>query len=256
MRFLPYFAPDGSNGAAPVEEEEKPEGQTPVEAEVKEGEETPAGEVKPAEEEDKTPPKTPWFTHRIDELTRNWREEERRRIAAEQELAKFRAGQKPPQEGTQRPATAEDIDRLAMQKAALIAETKTFNDRCNEAYAKGKEEFQDWDSKLANFVPLGGLSTQLVQAALETGEAHKVLHHLGGNMDEAARVMSLPPLKMAVELARIAAKASQPSGVSRAPAPVRPLRPGSKAEPSIDDDNLSTEEWMALREKTLQKKSA
>ena len=45
-----------------------------------------------------------------------------------------------------------------------------------------------------------------LDTAIETGEGPRLLHELGSNLDEAFRILSLPPTKMAVELAKRAQK--------------------------------------------------
>jgi hypothetical protein len=64
-------------------------------------------------------------------------------------------------------------------------------------------------------------------------------------MDEAARIMSLPPIQMARELTKLEFKLGQPATkpVSKAPAPIKPLGSGKAAGEGLSDD-LPIDEWM------------
>lgn len=96
-----------------------------------------------------------------------------------------------------------------------------------------------------------------LMAALETGEAPKLIAALGANPDEAARVMALPPAKMAVELTRMSLK--EPQEISQAPKPIRPIATtaGQNRSPINPDDpsradQLDLKEWMRRREAQVQ----
>ena len=75
------------------------------------------------------------------------------------------------------------------------------------------------------------MTAQLAEAAFETGSAPEVLHHLGQDTEEASRIAALPPLKMAVEVAKLAGRLSAPKStpISKAPAPVKPVNGSVKA---------------------------
>ena len=89
---------------------------------------------------------------------------------------------------------------------------------------------------------LGGLQPAVVEAAMETGEAAKVLYELGKNPDEAARIMALPPTKMAVAVAKIAVKPSSAPAVSKAPPPIKSLN-GSGGKVETDPSKMTMDEW-------------
>ena len=242
--------------AAPEQsvEQEKPEGEAESKLEVK--------AEAPAEEKLK---QTPWFQRRIDELTREKWEERRAREAAEGKLREVVGAAQQSEtapEGTEQPKptartfTEADVrreaTRLAGQEAARIA----FDTRCNEVYTTGKDQFTDFDERLAAFKPLGGLPTGFIAAALETGDPAKVLYELGGNLDEAARILSLPPLKQVAELTKMAHGLGRAKPVSSAPNPIKSKVGGSPKSGTDLDDNLSTEEWMKRRAKQLKEKRA
>jgi hypothetical protein len=280
VSWLPFFAAEAEAGAA----EAGGEGGTPT-PKLGEGTPTPEEPVVEAaaeEEAEAEPDKKPWYTKRFDELTGKWRDEERQHAQTKTELAlakaeaeALRKGGKA--EGEEKPAPAaaapdpnlvprSEVSRLAKEEANRLAAEADFNKSCNEVFAKGKAEFKDFDKKVGAFGQLTSGHTDpvafgnymnLVSASLELGDdSAKVLYALGSDMDEAARVMSLPPIKMGVELTRIASRLNTGKPISSAPAPIRPVRGAAKAEPRLDDPNLSTAEWVALRNKQLAEKRA
>lgn len=199
-------------------------------------------------------PAQDWRDRRIAQLTARLREEQRKgQQTAEQATTEATAG------GAASPTEAE-INRLVDERAAEQAAVRDFNRQCNEAAAAGREAFPDFDVRVG---ALKGLVSdgdptdlmrynQLLLAAIETGEAPALLHRLGGNLNEAQRILEMSPIKMGIELARMAARpAGEPSG---APRPIRPLSPGSGSHDRIDpadadrSDRLSTAEWMRRRE--------
>lgn len=144
----------------------------------------------------------------------------------------------------------EAAEKLTASRAAEEAQEaakRQFTSESNASYAKGKEAFGDeFDASLKNLGFLGFNDTML-EAALATDASHKVLYELGRNPDEAARVFALSPAKMAVEFAKIAAKAAPATKeVSKAPAPNRPLAGSSRNDPAPRDED-SDAEWFAKR---------
>ena len=122
----------------------------------------------------------------------------------------------------QRTYTQADVEALATQKADLDA----YNRQANDLYGIGKEKFGTWDDALANLNGAGIMSEpaiqrQMVEAALATGAAPDVINHLGLNLEEAVRISALPPARMGVELATLAAKLTRKApAISSAPAPI------------------------------------
>jgi hypothetical protein len=120
--------------------------------------------------------------------------------------------------------------------ARQMVEQQRFDDACNQIYEKGAADFTDFDQALANFRLLGGLPSTLIEAARETDAPHAVLYDLGKNPEEAARILSLPPIRMAAAVAKMAAKTVTPPAprVSKAPEPVKPVGgPGRRTRPAV-----------------------
>lgn len=240
-------------------------GGTPTPAEVDatppqpEGDETPPAAA--ASTEDQTPPNPPpmpeWMKKRLADTTAKRHEAERRAAAAEAKLAEVtKSGDEPP-------APETDINKLAEARAAELVAAREFNRACNEIAAKGKAEFEDFDASLKNFDILGGLTPQIAQLALETDNPSKVLYELSKDLEKAAEIFSLPPLKQVKEIlkfeAKIGAKAASPAkAVSRAPDPIEPkLGGGSRASTDVNlyDDNVDTKAWIEARNKQLRSQS-
>ena len=240
-------------------EGEVPEGsEAPVETEAQ-TEVTAEGETPAQTEVPEEPKQTPWFTRRIDELTGKWRGAERQLEAANTRAAQLEAmirqGQQPqgqtqpqPQAMTQAQLTQAQIQAEAQKLAAEQVQTQAFNDACNSVADAGKAQYADFNTVIANYANLGGLNEQFVRAALETDAAPQVIYHLGKDLDKAAEIMALPPLKQAVALARLADKLKAPKAVSKAPAPIEPI--GSRGSSGDKNpENMTTEQWMKWREK-------
>jgi len=180
-----------------------------------------------------------------------------------------------------RPANGKALSTQELQRlVADEAQKQNFNERCNSSVAAGRKEHTDFDKvvlgDLMSVSPVVDQTTgrpvlplPLLEAALETGNAHEVLYALGQDVQEASRIMALRPIAQAVELAKFADKLADKAGsaeepdegksaarnVSRAPAPIRSVagksgatRPAWKPE---DTENFSTEEWIKNREKQI-----
>jgi len=192
-------------------------------------------------------PKEDWRDKRIATLTARLRERERQGATPQ------------PAAAGEAPLTQADVDRLADQKAAAIAAAQSFNERCNAAAIAGRAAFPDFNTRLGELTKLVdrqdqesvGTYNRFLQAALETGQAPKVIHALGGDLNEAARIMALPPAAQGVALARLADK--EPEPVSRVPKPITPVGGRGAAATEIDPrdperaDNLTTDAWMERR---------
>lgn len=225
-----------------------PEGETVAETPATEHAPETGTEQTPEEQKDELekPKHKPWFQERIDQLTREKYEERRRAEALEARLAERLAD-------PERPDPPADIDRLVTERAKELADTQAFNAKCDDIYSSGKTEFNDFDETLGNFKMLGGLTPTLLEAVTQLPDAHKVLHQLGQNMDEAARILSLAPVPMAIALARLSQSPAKAKPVSKAPPPIKPIDgmpTGTKSPEDMDMD-----EWVKWREGELSKQS-
>jgi len=197
------------------------------------------------------PPGDAWWQRRIDKLTAQKKELESK-LAQQPDPAK----PSPP---------APDFREAVKAEAAALAAEERFTAQCAAVANAGKETFGE---DAFNRAILSLTSTidrtdleevsayrGLIEAAISTGEAPRLIHLLGSDPNEAARIMSLPPVRMGIELAKLAM--TQPDSISRAPKPAgvpRGSGGGSAPHTAIDpadperSDRLTTTEWMARRE--------
>ena len=226
-----------------------PEGETAhdesetIEAPDTDTEQTEEAKSEPEPEPEPKPKDKPWFQKRIDEQTRKIYDGIRRNEALEAELSQFRKAN---------PDPARDADQEVQARAEKIVAQRQFDEKCNNVYSSGAEEFADFDEKLGQFRQLGGLPQQVLEAVAELPDAHKVLYSLGSNMEEAARIFSLSPMPMAVALAKLSAAPAKAKPVSNAPPPIKPVIGTPKAgEP--DPDKMTTAQWVKWRQGEVDK---
>jgi hypothetical protein len=209
--------------ATPAEQVPEPaeQVQTPVESSTEETTEQTEQQPEPQE-----PKKEPWFQKRIGELTREKYEARRQAEAIAQEAAQLRDALARVQQGESPQPNANPLSTESIEQAAarLVAE-RSFNEACNKVYETGKQEFHDFDAALANLQLVGGVSREFLEIVSASDAGAKLIHHLGSDLDEAARIASLPPLQLAREMTklelRLAQKPAKP--VSNAPAPITPI---------------------------------
>ncbi|MBU9403765.1 hypothetical protein KTE13_28880 [Burkholderia multivorans] len=211
----------------------------PAETSTAPGTEQPANATEQPQQEK---PKNDWVQRRIDQLTREKHEEKRQREALEARLRELQP------DATTTTAQQMTADQIRAEAARLVAQEK-FDAACNKVFDAGKTEFPDWDASLRTFQMLGGASPEFLEAVTSMDAGHKVLHHLGQNPEEAERLLSLPPLRMALELARLETTVAQakPAPVSKAPAPISPV--GGKSAPVEPEEFATTADYVAWRKR-------
>lgn len=195
------------------------------------------------------PGKTNPFRSRISELTT-----ERKSLAEENAELRRQLSAKPAPkqeaEGEERTEAPEGYipvsvaTNLVQQEAQRIAAKNQFDNDCNAEFAKGAAAYEDFTDALENFKALGGLENDVVEDALATGEAAKVLYDLGNDPEAAARILKLPRAKRIAEFTRMTIKgAPAKTAVSRAAPPIKPV--GGTAKKDFDplDTSISDEEW-------------
>ncbi len=194
---------------------------------------------KPEPEAAPKPEREPWFVKRIAELTRANAERDRVLAQAERKLRELQ-----PQAANQPDDPARMVETRAQQ---LVAE-REFNAACNAAHDKGMAEYPDFADAMQAVGRAGGLSPAVIEAALETGEAHKVLYALGRDPEQAMRIRDMTPARMGVAMAKLAAQPAPTAPVTKAPAPVRSISGGTVKAPD-DPDKMSMAEYSAWRAK-------
>ena len=181
---------------------------------------------------------------RIGQLTRQKRELEER----------LQAMEAPQQQYYEAPQGAGGVDQKQIQmeiyrQAQELAKQNEWKNTTEKIWNEGLSKYGDWAPQLNNMAQiLGGIPVTLTEAAIESGSPHEVLYHLAKNPDEAARIALLPPTRQAVAVAKLAQNVSAPRKVTSAPPPISPKVQGIGSAPaSLDDPNISMEEWARLR---------
>lgn len=259
----PNTEPQGQPGGEAQTPEPRPS-IAPAPPPGQDGQGSPAAEPQPSSQPQA--PRVDWRDRRIGEQQNRIRElraqlEQFQQRAAPQDPT---AGQPPPQQIVGRPPPSQaEIDRQIETRAYALAQQQEFNRRCNEVADAGRTQYGDFDAKVAKLVGLVDgndpqavtMYNQFLSAAIETGEASRLIYALGSDLDEASRILGLNPTRMAVELTKMAFRPA--SEISNAPRPLNPIASqgvNNRATLGADDpssDNLSTEEWMRRRNEQI-----
>lgn len=253
------FQPDAPPGtvAAPVEPTVVPPAQatTPSPAPTVAA---PEQALAPAQ----APPTKDWKDARIAELTAKLNE-------AKRAVAAVPAGGAAP---AQQPGeTQAQFEARVAQAAQEIFQVSTWNQQCNAVAEQGRKEFTDFNDRLAACHTVVNKEdpaevqqfNEVLAAAVETGQAHKLIHQLGENPGELKKLMGLPPMKRAIDIAQRAVKLGVPPAdpdPSGAPRPITPIGSsgvhydGVKPDDPVNGGRLPTKIWMQLREKQAQER--
>lgn len=239
-------APEPAPPPSPAVEEPReptPEGETPAEPEAPKPEGLP-----------------PEIQKRIDR-------ENREKWEARREAEQWRQrAQEYERQRTQQGAPADAAVEQAKQQLRLEQQQQDFNRQCNDVYRKGQAEYPDFDEAVRALNAVGwGNRPDALAMLTSLPDAHRAYRALAENLDNAGRVLSLPPMQMAMELARMShtgapqnpaatppAAAQNGPGplpqVTQAPAPIRPVG-GTTRAPDRPLDKVSMAEFIRRRDR-------
>lgn len=241
-----------------------------------------AADANAPEGERKKPPKLPdWAQAQLNNMAAEKRIAEREAKRLADEIAALKAPKTtPPVANAADAAAAADAAPVggykteadfnaAVQAEAVKRENEArarqaqadFDAACNAAYQKGKGDpdmAEHFDNAVQNLQQIGFMNRDVLDLVVATEDPARVLYELGSDPDRAASILSLPPAKRAVEIAKLSvvpAPKKAPSPLSNAPRPVTPIDGSARtsAEPS---DNDSDEVFFAKREAQLRAKNA
>lgn len=265
--------PDGESAAIPGNEAAPELNNDEQHNDAGQGEGTEGGEGEGQGEEQPTAgaeeqqqPETPkpqqkkplsWEMKRIHEETNKRRQAEERARELEAELARARGGAAPtdpPADGA--PPSIEEIrrqEREAIRREETVnAEIARRNAACNATFEKGVADIPDFDDARVSLVSAFGheinTKPEFLDAITELDNGHQVFAELGRNPAEAERILSLSPVKMALEIARMGDKLAKPATpapkpISKVPPPVTPVGGSAKTTTAIDDPDVDQETW-------------
>ncbi|MCW5141066.1 hypothetical protein [Burkholderia cenocepacia] len=192
----------------------------------------------------------PWVTRRFAELTRQRYDAERRAQELEARLASGATTTTDEQPGTRTPQTQADFDRAV----SAAVDRRTFDEACNRVFQQGMSESPDFQQAVGTLQMMGVMRDDVLQVVTQLDNAPKVLRHLAATPADAERLLSLPPMQMAMELGRMSDRIAKPSTqtVSKAPAPISPIAASPAAvEPA---EFASTDEYVEFRRRQLAKR--
>lgn len=210
------------------------------------------------------PPKEDWRDRRIGQLTARNAEKERKIAELEAKLAeKGQGGGAPPTV----PALDEAefnrrVELAAQERVRTQSQIERYNAQCNKCVSDGREaygeaEFNGAINSVLKHVDQNDAASMtqystMLNAAFATEKAPHIVKYLGDHPEEAARILDLEPVQMAVEVAKLTGKIKE-APATAAPRPIKPLqgKPSAHADVHPDDkdnaDALDTAEWMRRR---------
>jgi hypothetical protein len=141
------------------------------------------------------------------------------------------------------------LDEAVVQKlrAQWDAEqaAKAANERKEQFHAQGEKEFRDWRERCDSLIAMGA-DDQIAQLLVEMDDGIRVVAALADDPEELERIAGLKSERArAIALGkyaeRLKAKPADPQrGVSRAPAPIRPVN--GRAAPVFNEYEATTEQ--------------
>jgi hypothetical protein len=155
----------------------------------------------------------------------------------------FQGQQLDPNQG-QKPPTQAEYQAAVRQEAARIAEAQAYQSKLVSFDNAGRKDFPDFVDRCNTIASLGAAENPVfMQAVTSIDDGHKVVAQLAENPQKAMEILSLPPVAMAVALARYAQNtpAPKPPPVSTAPKPVKPISGAAKVDPDLT--KASDSEW-------------
>ncbi len=240
-----------------------------------------------------SPGKKDGFQARIDELTKHWRETERREREAQRDRDHWREqalryqAQPQPTPKAPEPATPKTLADFNFDegkhqayllemasKAATEAAKRELEAEREQAtrqeqaatYVKRAKDFAKEHEDYKEIAESAPISDDVAEIILGLDNGPEVAYHLGKNPDVAMDVSRLPPVHAAFELGQIAARlefqretaAKAKALVSAAPAPAPRIEGTHAAQPakasSPESDQMSDADWLKAREKEVQRK--
>lgn len=195
------------------------------------------------------------------------------RLAQAAQAAQPAVGTEPPAPPPQRSGeTDAQYQARVMAIAEAIANQREFDRRCNEVAETGKKARPDFLERVKDLVTIHDPHDQqssarynaMLDAAIEVGgaAAHDVVYALSGDLEEATRIMNLPPQRMGAALAKLAGTVKpEAPGTSGAPKPITPIPLGGgheniRASDPANASRLSSDDWHKRRAAEVEAKRA
>jgi hypothetical protein len=140
-------------------------------------------------------------------------------------------------------AERENYQRLEAERSQA-----EFKRQASQRLNEGHTKYDDFaEVALSEEVPV---TEVMADAIADSEKAVDIAYWLGKNLAEAKRIASLNPASQAREIGKIEARLESPPKTTSAPPPLKSVGSGSASKSA---DQMSTEEWMAWRNKQLKK---
>jgi hypothetical protein len=229
-------------------------------------EDAPKEEAKPAEEKPKRNRRT--FEKRIDQLTAQLREAERRLnekpaespktpdapkredFADYEEYIEAKAEFKAVQAAEKRLAEVEKTRKQDAERAQETAQQRSFMDARERVLDAGTEKYDDFEAVTTNEDLT--ITPVMADALLSAEKGDELWYHLGKNPELAEKIAAMHPVKQLMELGRLEATLAVGKRASTAPKPIDPVTSRGSTNNTLSD-NLSTKEWMRRRNEEVRK---
>lgn len=107
----------------------------------------------------------------------------------------------------------------------------------------------DYIEAVDAFTSIAGVNPYVAEVLMTSDHGPAVVHFLGQHLDEASRILAMPPHMAAAAIARIEARVSapKPKPVTNAPTPA-PILGGGSVVPTAIRDGMDYEEYKRLRQ--------
>lgn len=145
------------------------------------------------------------------------------------------------------PVTEPDFDAKVKQSAADLVAAEQFDKECNATFEKGIAEFPDFYDTVTALQKMGMADNRdFLDAVNDLPNGAAILHHLGDDPAEAARLFAMKPAKMAIKLAMLSGEIAKPliKPISKTPSPPESIG-GRASTPSKDLDHMTVEDYAA-----------
>lgn len=131
------------------------------------------------------------------------------------------------------------------EEAARVREefrAQSLNKAADKLFDDGAKAFPNtWEKRVTELRDLFGEELgkrpDFLEAVTDLDNAPAVWHELGGDPESMDRLLSLPPVRLGVELARLSGRlaAPKPNPISKAPVPIKPLQDLAREDRPLAD---------------------
>lgn len=148
-----------------------------------------------------------------------------------------------------------DYERINTEYSAVEeGDAQQFLESLTDFISEGSAKYKDFAEKVDRQPDQGGpqITHMMAEAMMESDVGVDVAYYLATHVKESNAIAKLPPMQQIRALYELEAKVSQPKAapVSKAPAPIKPVRGGS-ASASKPVSEMSMAEYYAYRKKQI-----